>query len=497
MDSLADGYYLGLDSPQMTGKTNRSIRPKGAGAVRGSRKRQRNRLVSASVVISISTLALLPILNQHRATPLDPPPVPPPTAALGMNGVDPGRKIYTASAASAAAAAVLAESSESGGSDGVERSTSPQQLNVVDYASWTQKSGGGVIGGVTSKGEGGKLKDGRDRCFTDLEGFHRCYPTVFFFGTSKCGTTSLARWLDHHPSTHWMANPRNVNNAQVGLKESHVFDDTLKGKRKLEQSILHEKLSITAPKTSADSVVIDYTPHYLAVAEAPYRIADMYGGRDSGLKFIVTLREPASRTISSWEFKNNYNSKRGRREESRSLADTVADGRRRAKKLDSCLSAAKIRAMDPRERDLILCNPRKILENPLYVSHVGKSMYAMQLERWFDLFGREKFKVVFMDDIADDPMGVIKDVLEFLGLDFTSEDESKGLPDIKRWKKVTGFAHNKTTAKKKNELSDQVTDQIRDDLRAFFKPHNEALEELLGDPLPHAWKQQPTLKKAV
>lgn len=39
------------------------------------------------------------------------------------------------------------------------------------------------------------------------------------------------------------------------------------------------------------------------------------------------------------------------------------------------------------------CNPRKILENPLYVSHVGKSMYAMQLERWFDLFGREKFKV--------------------------------------------------------------------------------------------------------
>lgn len=39
------------------------------------------------------------------------------------------------------------------------------------------------------------------------------------------------------------------------------------------------------------------------------------------------------------------------------------------------------------------CNPRQFLEVPLYVSHVGKSMYAMQLERWFDLFGRENFKV--------------------------------------------------------------------------------------------------------
>lgn len=51
------------------------------------------------------------------------------------------------------------------------------------------------------------------------------------------------------------------------------------------------------------------TPHYMAVAETPHRIADMYGGRDSGLKFVVTLREPASRAISSWEFKNEINPK--------------------------------------------------------------------------------------------------------------------------------------------------------------------------------------------
>lgn len=54
------------------------------------------------------------------------------------------------------------------------------------------------------------------------------------------------------------------------------------------------------------------TPHYIASSEAAHRVFDMFG-KDSGLKFIVTLREPASRAISSWEFKNEYNAKKGRK----------------------------------------------------------------------------------------------------------------------------------------------------------------------------------------
>ncbi|CAN0193841.1 unnamed protein product [Scytosiphon promiscuus] len=319
-------------------------------------------------------------------------------------------------------------------------------------------------------------------------GSRRCYPAVFFFGTSKCGTTSLARWLDNHPSTRWVSNPRRPKQVEeTGVKEAHVFDDYPKGDRAHEQGILHGKLSITAPKAQPSDVVIDYTPHYLAVAETPHRIADMYGGRNSGLKFIVTLREPASRAISSWEFKNEFNPKKGRQEESRSLATTVKDGMHRASKLDACLSLAKTQGFEPRQRDLKFCNPRSFLESPLYVSHVGKSMYAIQLERWFDLFGPENFKVVFTDDMAVDPVGVLRDVLEFLGLELTSDDESKGLPDMKQWNKITGMAYNKTKSKKKDELGDQVTDEVTDSLRRFFEPHNRALEDLLGIPLPASW----------
>jgi len=35
----------------------------------------------------------------------------------------------------------------------------------------------------------------------------------------------------------------------------------------------------------------------------------------------------------------------------------------------------------------------------------------------------------------------------------------------------------------------QVTDEVTEELRSFFRPHNEDLEKLLGMPLPAAWKQ--------
>lgn len=35
----------------------------------------------------------------------------------------------------------------------------------------------------------------------------------------------------------------------------------------------------------------------------------------------------------------------------------------------------------------------------------------------------------------------------------------------------------------------QVTEEVKDELRGFFRPHNEDLEELLGVPLPDSWKQ--------
>lgn len=47
------------------------------------------------------------------------------------------------------------------------------------------------------------------------------------------------------------------------------------------------------------------TPHYISMAEVPYRIAEIYGtgSYDGSVKYLAILREPVARAVSSWEFK--------------------------------------------------------------------------------------------------------------------------------------------------------------------------------------------------
>ena len=50
------------------------------------------------------------------------------------------------------------------------------------------------------------------------------------------------------------------------------------------------------------------------------------------------------------------------------------------------------------------------------------SMYAENLELYFELFGRENIKVMLFDDLARDPKAFAKTVYEFLGLEFVEEE---------------------------------------------------------------------------
>lgn len=64
---------------------------------------------------------------------------------------------------------------------------------------------------------------------------------------------------------------------------------------------------LTPPPTAIPYVrplLID-TPHYSIMAEVPFRILERYGKHafDGSVKFIVLLREPVARMISSWQYK--------------------------------------------------------------------------------------------------------------------------------------------------------------------------------------------------
>lgn len=164
----------------------------------GSRKRPRCR--AAAVVLS--AIVVLTFLLIFRAPAASLPSSPPSTTTTTPSAVLRGNGATSAVAAVGPAPSLSAESA--GG--GVESERPPPDLGVEDNwreggrAQESELDGGGAGAGaresvagrsVTQEGGGGKLKDGRDRCFVDSEGSQRCYPTVFFFGTSKCGKLLL------------------------------------------------------------------------------------------------------------------------------------------------------------------------------------------------------------------------------------------------------------------------------------------------------------------
>jgi hypothetical protein len=143
------------------------------------------------------------------------------------------------------------------------------------------------------------------------------------------------------------------------------------------------------------------------------------------VKLIVMLRDPVARAFSNWKLMRDQ----GRE----SLTFTEAIRREESRVAESH-------------------------HNWLYHSYKGRGHYAIQLERWFHYFPKRQFIIVLSEKMFNTPDSVFHNVQDFLGLDPIS------LKNYKAWnKKGQRGLHYK----------------IRDQLREYFKPHNDLLAEML------------------
>ena len=53
-----------------------------------------------------------------------------------------------------------------------------------------------------------------------------------------------------------------------------------------------------------NNIIIHYTPQYIYSPSVPYSVRSFYPNRND-LKFIIILRDPVQRTLSSYWFKNS------------------------------------------------------------------------------------------------------------------------------------------------------------------------------------------------
>ena len=96
-------------------------------------------------------------------------------------------------------------------------------------------------------------------------------------------------------------------------------------------------------------------------------------------------------------------------------------------------------------------------------AYLARGEYAVQIARWFDLFGRDRVQVFGYPQLRDGPEGVVNAIATALGLAPFSGDPSV-------------FVRRRNT----RPYLAPIDPAVRERLDRHFAPHHAQLEQLLG-----------------
>jgi hypothetical protein len=255
-----------------------------------------------------------------------------------------------------------------------------------------------------------------------LAGIRHVVPDFLIIGIRKGGTSSLHRYLRHHPYVRGPAKkePRFFHaHWERGLLYYRTFFPLASEQRRFTAA--HGRPFVT----------FEATPSYLYWPEVPERASRvMPHGR-----FVALLRNPIDRAFSD----HHAMTQDGR--EHRSFADAIDDELR--------LHANGFR-------------PRPVPLDPdgAHRKLLAFGCYAEALERWWRHVPEERLLVLVSEDFFADEVGVVRQVVDFLGL-----------PPLE------GYDH---TPANQGAYEDRIDPALRSRMQEFFEPHNQRLYELLG-----------------
>ena len=191
-------------------------------------------------------------------------------------------------------------------------------------------------------------------------------PNLFVIGAMKCGTTSLHRYLGAHPDI-FMSDPKEPTHFVDREQLRPYFPEISRNGYWDLQSYLNLFEPAKDRKIIGESST-NYSklPNITGVAE---RIWDFE--RDAKILYII--RDPVERAISHFKHALSH------RLEYRSIVEAVT-------------------------------------QNPHYRA---ASYYAMQLRPYMELFGPQQIKVATLEDLRQDPLSLLSDIFEWLGVEKT------------------------------------------------------------------------------
>jgi hypothetical protein len=270
-------------------------------------------------------------------------------------------------------------------------------------------------------------------------------PSFLILGGVKCGSTALHHYLCDHPQI-----------VPAWDKEIHFFDREIFYR---ERGVAWYHAKFPPPyKLRGNRITFEATPNYLY--HFP-KCAERIHSYNPDLKLIVLLREPVERAYSFWNMLRVFSQAGGKTILSEASVldpavmdecrDLLADGR-----------IAPFETMVRRELQSI-DDPQLRPE----LTFIRGGFYAEQIEHYRKFFPPDQLLILESQSLLHAPRRALRQVTEFLGL--PRHDWS-----AYRLQKINSYPYR-----------EEIPAALAEELRQFFRPHNERLYNLLG--VDHGW----------
>jgi hypothetical protein len=195
-------------------------------------------------------------------------------------------------------------------------------------------------------------------------------PNFMIVGAPKAGTTSLYHYLSRHPEI-FMSNPKELNFfSNQEIKEQELYYDNF-----VINSL--ERYKDIFAGSIGKKAIGEASVSYLFYPKTPQKIKEVI----PDAKIIILLREPISRAYSHYlmDYRLGYVN---------FSFDDVVFKRKEDKNIDL-----------------------------FYQQYISLGLYYEQVKRYVDTFGKDRVKIYFQDDFKNDPVCILLDIYNFLGVD--------------------------------------------------------------------------------
>ena len=313
---------------------------------------------------------------------------------------------------------------------GKSRTSIPNNMSNLTYLKRRKQIDQQLRNAINIHHEKNFIKPKNETCIKRL-------PICILIGVFKCGTTELIDFLNLHP--HIKTYPSTLKNYEMPY---------FSFKYKMGDEWLRSQM----PCSYSNQITIMKHAGYFHEPVVPERLKIF----NESIKLILMVREPVSRSVSNYMFRQNQqlelpNNKRFLQYAQKNFSQFVLNSR------------------------------GDVVENDSFVRH---SVYNKPMELWLKYFNLNQFLIMDNEEIKNDPVSVLNKVERFLGLGhFIRDDmfvlnEDKGFYCVQTNTTGTGMAcYSENRGHKKLHV---VSEKTLLKLREYFNSKSKNFFKIIG-----------------